>query len=162
MLSLAVIMMLQGLMTSSYASDTYEVTEYFRFIDSNERMNSDGTFEYRFYAAQYSDYFYPTDDQIWIWTRTMIYDQAVDEYFGTSDVNYQYKVTLYKSIIGKTLVKNLGSYTGLCNGMNYQRQYDVEVGERYFFYIERVTEVNVGTGQYYDGYGKVSPVELSN
>ncbi len=160
---LSVIMLLQSFTTVSYAANTYEPQEYFRFIESNARMDSSGNFEVYFYVSVDSDVFIPNSNEMYVYTYIRMFNEATNSVFTGSDVvdieDFQYTVTLYKiGFLGICVAKD--SYTGVADGGFYYGNFEVEAGDRYFITIKRSSDINSGTGLYFDGTGKVGNVTL--
>lgn len=157
-LCLAVIMLIQGLTTISYASDTYEVDEYFRFLNPNSRMDADGSFEYDFYYAVNSNNFIALASEIYVYSYGHLYDAARDISYGTEDENYYYVIKLYH--VGPVISYVVDSFMAPSNGEFAYGSFEVNEGDTYFIRICPHTNANVGTGIYYVGYGRVGNVSV--
>lgn len=160
---LSLYMLVTTSISASAVAENTDTIEFFEFTESNTRMESNGSFEFRVKLRLTSDLFYATSDTLRIDTAAWIYNQAMDEYGADpdevryADSNITFTVTLYDAgFFGG----EVASYVGRCDEIYGGRTFSVEEGHRY--YIEIVPNCDFyGTPRFVEGYGRVSPISLN-
>ena len=78
------------------ASTTDTIDEYFNFVTSPARINSDGSFDFRIHTHINSETFTTTSTSINLNIKAQVYDAAAEEdeeqYYGTRDVVYTVQI----------------------------------------------------------------------
>ncbi len=158
---LATMLLCTALITGVSAAE-YDPTEdfegYIRFVDSNKRIASDGTFEFELnysltsgrFTANGTSITIETTAQICMWDGT---GKIVD------DNDEQYTVTLYHEVWIFTM--EVGSYTGTCNNKTSSKTFtNLTKGDTYFFKINPVNANLSMTAKHIKGTGIVSDVTV--
>lgn len=143
--------------------EDYRDYEYFEFVNSDSRMSSNGYFEFQLRIRLESDKFIATSDELRIDTCAHILDWAYTDNEDPDDDTYvdatkKFTVTLYKD--GVLSDSKVGSYTGKCDNVYGGLTFSVEKNATYYIVITSNYDFS-GTGQWIAGYGRVSPIELS-
>lgn len=103
--------------------------EYIIFVPGNERIASDGTFEFNVRAELVSGSFVANDDTIKISAKCRRFN--VNTGGVESSRSYEYTITLYERGTGNVM----GSYTGYANNWTKSKTFSVTVGNEYYFII---------------------------
>lgn len=103
--------------------------EYIIFVPGNERIASDGTFEFNFRSELVSGSFVANDDTIKISSKCRRFN--VNTGGVESSRSYQYTLTLREKGTGNVM----GSYTGYANNWTKSQKFSVTVGNEYFFIL---------------------------
>lgn len=131
-------------------------SNYIRFVNSgNERMDTDGSFEFKFQDWVGSDHFIAKGTSITITTTASMYVNVDNYYFDSDD--YVYRVTLYKKN-----GREIGHYDAFGNGVSASETFitGVKKGEEYYFKLEVMDPYIDGTAYHFEGTGKVSNVTV--
>lgn len=131
--------------------DNRDMGEYVTFISGNERMESDGTFEFNYRAEEKSDPFTANKDTIKIYSKCRRFNVNTGHY-STSE-SHEYTLTLYDSEGNE-----IGSYTGCANNKKTTQEFSVEKGKSYYFII--TCNPNQTMPYSLNGTGKVSNVTV--
>lgn len=138
---------------AAIGSTNYNNLEYCSFIQSNARMEADGSFGFTMrWSIQSAQNFTARSNYISINTRADIWDA----YNGNSytDSSKYYRVTLYRVGWGQ-----VGTYLGCADnvygGVTFT---NVVQGASYYFIISG--ESALPDNCYFDGYGRVVPVTV--
>lgn len=156
-LSVLLVMSITG--STAFATDIeseQDPNEYIHFTQSNTRMASDGSFDFKFSNLLTSDRFTANSTYISINTRVWLYRQDNGE--TSTDNSSEFCLVLYHNGIFDTEV---GRYYGYANniygGLTFN---NIKKGDKYYFTLSP-TNGNFHLGPYYfQGSGDVSPVTV--
>lgn len=132
---------------------------YIQFYNSNQRMESDGSFIFEFNYRVVSDRFTANSTSIRIDTCCVVcmWDGTGDEF---TDSNEKFKVTLYHD--GFFFDSAVGHYIGKADNIYGGKTFtDIKKGDKYYFEITPVNENLSMTPRHLKGYGKVSNVTVN-
>ena len=147
-----VLSLLLSLSSFSFAFAASSEDEYIKFnVNQDERMDSNGDFEFLIRSSVKYDTFKAQQDSITIKVSGKVWDSNTQNFITTSDT---FTVQLYTS-----LGRKVGSFTVDCDGKDDFASFDVTEGNKY--YIKVVSNQSYsGTGYYIKGYGNASPVTV--
>lgn len=105
-----------------------DIAEYITFMTGNERIASDGTFEFNVRAELQSEFFTANRNTIKIYSKCKRLN--VNTGRTESSESYSYTLTLYERGVGV-----VDSYTGYANNEKTTKKFSVERGNEYYFII---------------------------
>ena len=134
------------------SSDTADNFEHICFLEDDNRIYSNGYFEFTIRWGVTSDTFTANSSSITIQTCAWIYDSYDHSTYNDSSKRFQ--LTLYKA--NGTYI---GSYIGYANSVYGGLSFSVTNGASYYFKISTLDALPDNC--YVDGYGYVSPVTVN-
>jgi len=147
-----VLSLVLSLSSFSFAFAASSEDEYIKFnVNQEERMDSNGEFEFLIRHSVKSDTFKAQGDSIKISVSGKVWDLNTKNFLTTSDT---FTVKLCTS-----LGIEVDSFTVDCDGKDDVVYFDVKDGKKYHLTIVSNQDYT-GTGYNIKGYGKVSPVTV--
>lgn len=127
----------------------------FKQNDINEKMSSNGSFDFKFNYSLTSDTFTANGTSITIQTVSYLYDSSTRT--ETKNKSKKFVVKLCKTITNKEVGRYYGSADGVYGGLEFT---GLTKGAKYYF-IMAPLDGNFHLGPYYfQGHGKVDGVTV--
>lgn len=151
----ALIFSIVGFQITSFANN--DTIDYFKFVNSNSRMASNGDFTFDVRNELISDKFIPKSSTITLSAHAVIYDTAIS--YPVIDPSVEYTIGVFRDSFFKKRVATLTAYA---DGEVYEMTVTgLDTSKTYYLYIiPSDKDYFVGTGKSIKGEGSIYDVTV--